>query len=513
MASPLGIEKRIKDTGKPRSFQFFTNDHHNFRKFHHWTLEVGELCYELVVSDSKKNSLTFANPTDFCAPSASNASDWLELRTSHGIEPEKWKVGQTKMTPEVIWAEGKRHCVCCLRYVSSQAAHIKGLILMAFSAVEKIWRDFNHGQYWLFTGNCQNFVKMLYQRIAVPKDDPSVSDIEKTQWEKIPGPISYKFAEGSQGSLAGSAGYGIRAAYLAALANVTEAAEEGGLVAATATAGSIEEAGVATTLSGAGAVDVATKSGGAAVSVTTGSGASGGVVAAGGSAVGGTTVGGTAAGGTAVGSTAVGGSAATSTATATTAEGAGASGATHTAAGAMGTTKGAAGGSAAAGKTGIGIKAAGLGHAAAHGAVTAKVATIGAGMTKVGGGAMLAHPLAGAAILGAGAGLTYFATKGKSSKRWSKKHPPAPDLGDELSISDVLGMEAEVLDHAQDVEQSTDGELRTKLESANKVDDELAEGLKTASIGTEPPIVLDQRLDIDGAIPADTVSAKLQTVS
>lgn len=64
-------------------------------------------------------------------------------------------------------------------------------------AVDYLWTNFNDDWYGFFTQNCQNFVHMLHERVAIeiPKDT-------KELWERIPDPNGYLLAEGAQLALA-----------------------------------------------------------------------------------------------------------------------------------------------------------------------------------------------------------------------------------------------------------------------------------------------------------------------
>ena len=86
-----------------------------------------------------------------------------------------------------------------------------------------IWEDFNHGKYKLLTQNCQNFVKLLYSRIAAVDTDSEVSVAEKSLWHPVPDPASYKFVELSRISVVSGAVVGAGTAKVASLSTVAQA--------------------------------------------------------------------------------------------------------------------------------------------------------------------------------------------------------------------------------------------------------------------------------------------------
>ena len=115
MASPLAIDqrnclndKKIKGLRHLSRYIDPKNEIHVFRKIQHWTLEIGDKCYELSPNTKKKLRL-IKKATDMIEPRWVEAIQWREIRESKKIEPEKRKIGQTRKTHDEIEAEGKRH--------------------------------------------------------------------------------------------------------------------------------------------------------------------------------------------------------------------------------------------------------------------------------------------------------------------------------------------------------------------------------------------------------------------
>ena len=110
MASPLAIqeradfyEKRGRFLKRPASILEPKKEAHFFRKIQHWTLEINGKCYELS-PETKKKVKVIKKLADMCVPRTSDSKPWHDFRTEHSIEPERRKVGQTRMTHEEIEA-------------------------------------------------------------------------------------------------------------------------------------------------------------------------------------------------------------------------------------------------------------------------------------------------------------------------------------------------------------------------------------------------------------------------
>ena len=95
-------------------------------------------------------------------------------------------------------------------------------MLIAHLTADYIWANFFGDWYGVFTQNCQNFARMLFERIVVESTDAG-----KGVWGSMPDPVGYQLANGAQLALAGRMGYGTTAAYLNAVANVAPAAQAG----------------------------------------------------------------------------------------------------------------------------------------------------------------------------------------------------------------------------------------------------------------------------------------------
>lgn len=232
--------------------------------------------------------------------------------------------------------------------------------------VNYIWDSFNGDWYGFFTQNCQNFVYMLFSRIA---DTSS----PRNSFEHIPDPIGYRLADGAQLALATKIATGGKAAYVGAMGTKAWTTAAGTMGATTS------GSGVAAAGSTAGTATATTSASTMGAASTTG--ASG--------AIGGSTVAGS--------NTAASTTAAATSSTAATSTTASASGASHIGLGAKAAT--------------IGTKAgAGLGTKSALGA---KAVAIGSGMMKVGLVAAWTHPVTSLAMTG---GLAHLAFRGRGGR-------------------------------------------------------------------------------------------------
>ena len=112
ISSPLGYEKRIGWSEKAEkyapAFAKAVDPRTEWRwldRVKHWTLEVDGKCYELW-SKGHKNIFETKLTTDLCQPQCITSKKWKELRDEGGIEPEKKKVGQTRLSHKKIDAKG-----------------------------------------------------------------------------------------------------------------------------------------------------------------------------------------------------------------------------------------------------------------------------------------------------------------------------------------------------------------------------------------------------------------------
>ena len=116
IASPLAIDERNElnnkeiEALKPAArFIDPRNEIHVFRKIEHWSLEIGDKCYEL--TPKTKTKLNFIKKVlhmgDAIKPHWIDAAQWREIREAKEIEPETRKIGRTTKTHDEIWAEGE----------------------------------------------------------------------------------------------------------------------------------------------------------------------------------------------------------------------------------------------------------------------------------------------------------------------------------------------------------------------------------------------------------------------
>ena len=106
LSSPLGIDRRehllAKTKYKPlKNFLDPSKEVRFFHKIKHWTLQIGDKCYELWPKAGKKIQFTRFT-SDLCEPQERHADEWHKMRADHGIRPEVRKVGQTRMMDEEI---------------------------------------------------------------------------------------------------------------------------------------------------------------------------------------------------------------------------------------------------------------------------------------------------------------------------------------------------------------------------------------------------------------------------
>lgn len=108
MSSPLAVERREQLSEKYKPLKSFLDPSKEVRFFHkikHWTLQIGDKCYELWPPSGGKKINWKKLGTDTCRPQEQPAEDWHKLRHDHGIRPELRKVGQTKLTYEEITSQ------------------------------------------------------------------------------------------------------------------------------------------------------------------------------------------------------------------------------------------------------------------------------------------------------------------------------------------------------------------------------------------------------------------------
>ena len=96
------------------------------------------------------------------------------------------------------------------------------LLLMAHFTADFIWANFFCDWYGIFTQNCQNFARMLFERVAIERTHAG-----KEIWDSIPDPVGYQLANGARLALAAKMGYGTTTAYLGTVANVAPVAQAG----------------------------------------------------------------------------------------------------------------------------------------------------------------------------------------------------------------------------------------------------------------------------------------------
>ena len=272
----------------------------------------------------------------------------------------------------------------------------------------------------------QNFARLLHFAIAASRDDPKISETEKSRWDYIPDPAVYLLQTISRTSLAARICLGAQAAYTAALP----------------------------------AAEVAIAAG--SVGLTTTTSLSGGAA--------GSTAGGTAG--------AVGGAGSTAGTTTAAAVGGSQGGTAATAGAAHGTAVAGTG----AGKGAMAAKLSALGHSAGA-TKAATVAKVVACKFSVGCDIDLRqvlirrlevhHPVSGIAMLGA---TVYLHKKAKKDGKYGKL------LADNLSIAEILEIEEELIATAEHSDEDED--LEDALDE--EIDEELTESLRLTQVTTEP---------------------------
>ena len=118
MASPLlahqrrAYSEKLSDLWVPSAIKLPEKEPRIFRKINHWTLEIGERCYELVVNRPKRKLKHCNLFKDFCRPDWVSKELWHKLRHHPDIKPHRKLVGQTRLTYEDIEKESELDCLC-----------------------------------------------------------------------------------------------------------------------------------------------------------------------------------------------------------------------------------------------------------------------------------------------------------------------------------------------------------------------------------------------------------------
>ena len=121
MSSPLGIDQReaiLKKLPMIRGTRFDPKEKqaHIFQNIRHWTLQIGDRCYELwpvLGYGIKFKKLTDLVGGNTCAPRCVSASEWLHDKViKQNVKIERRRVGQTSLSERKIEAEGEsiRNC-------------------------------------------------------------------------------------------------------------------------------------------------------------------------------------------------------------------------------------------------------------------------------------------------------------------------------------------------------------------------------------------------------------------
>ena len=113
MASPLlahqrrAYNEKLSELRVPSAIKLVEKEHRFFRNINHWTLEIGDRCYELAVKKPKLRVKDCNLFKDFCQPDWTLKERWHKLRHHPDVKPHRKLVGQTRLTYEEIEKESE----------------------------------------------------------------------------------------------------------------------------------------------------------------------------------------------------------------------------------------------------------------------------------------------------------------------------------------------------------------------------------------------------------------------